>query len=318
MSTSSAAADEKKQQLKGLKVVIKKKKKRPIKRKVGLPSIATPKQSVAVAQPPAVEQQELLPDDEFDDTSLALDELPCDTLLLLRSIEKLRTCLYIPLQEGGLIPTVLESQLYQRIAGSGGEDSVVTQELHTLHSNNQIRRLVPPDDETITAWVETRYYVRAVWDAHRSHQASIICNEEMKNLAVKVTSWFLSNLKNWTKRSIPVEALKEAWKSTASSIHIDKVIDMLVDMQVLLPTTRSTFLLWLPQWGAVLAAVDKAQSKVIAHIKRSLYKELSVRTVEGRQYPGGLSGSFVIHTLTMQAKVERVARPSGDFLRMPK
>jgi hypothetical protein len=43
------------------------------------------------------------------------DLLPCDTLLLMRSMEQKQTCLYVPLQNGSLIPTVLESQLYSKL-----------------------------------------------------------------------------------------------------------------------------------------------------------------------------------------------------------
>jgi hypothetical protein len=282
-----------------LKVVVKSKKKP--KRKVGLPSLLVTKKVVSTT----VEQPD---DDEFplDDFLPSVEDLPCDTLLLMRSIEQRRTCLYVPLQKGALIPTVLETQLYSKL---NGEDSVVTQELHDLARSNQIRRLVPASDETLVAWIETRHYVRAVWDAHQSYSSDAV--------AIKVTTWFLSNLCNWTKRSITKEAMKRAWKDSGA-VTLDQAIDMLVDMQVLLPSLSTTFLLWLPLWGAVLAAINKAQGKVVAHIKRSLYKELSVKTIEARSHFGGLAGSFVLHTLSTQGKIEVVPRPAGNFARIPK
>jgi hypothetical protein len=206
-------------------------------------------------------------------------------------------------------------------------DSVATQELQDLAKMNQIRRLVPAssEEEETSTWVETKHFVRAVWDAHRWYASDSTrprkeeMTHEMSNAILqKVTTWFLSNLKHWTKRSITKDDMKVAWIESGA-VTLDQAIDLLVDMQVLLPSSnKRSFLLWLPHWGPVLRAVSKAQSKVVAHIKRSLYKELSIKIIERQtNYPGGLSGSFVLHTLVTQGKIEVVKRPSGGFARMP-
>jgi Serine-threonine protein kinase 19 len=237
--------------------------------------------------------------------------LPCDTLLLMRSMEQNQTCLYVPLQNGSLIPTVLESQLYSKLRTDDETttDSVVTTELQDLQKSNQIRRLTPASGEELVAWLETKHYIRAVWVAHQSRN-------DTSPIAIKVTTWFLSNLPNWTNRNITKDAMKQTWKESAA-ITLDQAIDMLIDMQVLLPSS-ATYLLWLPLWGPVLAAINKAQGKVLAHIKRSLYKELAVKSIERQSHFAGLSGSFVLHLLSTQGKIELVQRPAGEFARIPK
>jgi len=67
----------------------------------------------------------------FDDEELLMEDLPCDTLLLLRSIIQNRQCVYIPLQTNGgcLLPAVIESQLYSKLEE---EESIITQELQDL------------------------------------------------------------------------------------------------------------------------------------------------------------------------------------------
>lgn len=108
--------------------------------------------------------------------------------------------------------------------------------------------------------------------------------------------------------------MKKTWKERPG-LSLDEAIDWLVHMQLLLPFSE-TYLLWLPLWGSVLAAIDKAQTKVLLHMKRSMYKELSVMTIDSQSHQGGLSGSFVLHLLEAQGKIEVVQRPAGKFARI--
>ena len=110
--------------------------------------------------------------------------------------------------------------------------------------------------------------------------------------------------------------MKKSWNERAA-FSLDQAIDWLVHMQLLLPFS-SSYLLWLPLWGSVIAAMDKAQANVLANIKRSMYKEISVKTLESQSHRGGLSGSFVLHLLETQGKIEVVQRPVGKFVRIAK
>mmetsp|Transcript_15667 Transcript_15667/g.23071 ORF Transcript_15667/g.23071 Transcript_15667/m.23071 type:complete len:346 (+) Transcript_15667:87-1124(+) len=260
-------------------------------------------------------------DSTLDESSNMLQDLPSDTLLLLQSIQQSQQCIYVPLKRNGsrLVPAVLESQLYSKLDASDTGDSIATQELHDLAEENKIRRLVPVNCQDLVAWMETKHYISAVIDANEygsSNETSASSSKE-NQMSSKVISWFLENLSKWTKQTISKEALKQEW-SMKGGHGLDQGINVLIKRQVLLPYKTNTFLFWLPHWGTVLSSITEAQNKVLAHIKRSHYKELAVKKIESSHYTGGLSGSFVLHTLEAQGKIQVVTRPSGRFAKLPK
>jgi hypothetical protein len=282
----------------GIKLVVRSKKKKNSKQKILSAAILSstrglPKQrqqdddnDSSASDLPLIQQEETPPFEE---------EIPCETLLAMRSLERTSQCLVIPLFVG-TIPCVLESQLHHRLRSQNGEDTGVSGELQQLTKENKIRRLSSPNANLqLEAFMETRHYSRAVWDAHRHYEKA----------DATVTSAFLSCLNQMTKRRI-----------VASDFEDAGMVDTLVQMQVLLPAD-SAYMLWLPHWGLVLKALSKGQQKVIAQLKRSQYKELSKTQVE-RFHHTGLSGSFVLHTLVAQGLVELQERPSGTFVQLAK
>jgi Serine-threonine protein kinase 19 len=234
-----------------------------------------------------------------EETPPAEEDIPCDTLLAMRSLERTSQCLFIPLFVG-TVPCVLESQLYHTLRSQNGEDSIVTTELQQLTQTQQVRRLSSPSNLHVEALIERRHYARAVWDAHRHYDKA----------DVTVTSAFLSCLDHVSKRRISQSDLNEHCPNTWK----DNMVDTLVQMQVLLPVDNA-YMLWLPHWGLVLKELSKGQARVIQQLKRSMYKELSKTQVE-RIHHTGLSGRFVLHTLVAQGLVELHERPSGTFVRL--
>jgi hypothetical protein len=303
MSSNSAGSNQGNHSVKsveGIKLVVRSKKKANSKRKWsaapstrGLPKQRQEDDDNDSSVIDHLQTQEETPPIEED--------IPCDTLLAMRSLERTSQCLFIPLFVG-TVPCVLESQLYHTLQSQNGEDSVVTSELQQLTQTRQVRRLSSPSNLNVEALIERRHYTRAVWDAHRHYDKA----------DVTVTSAFLQCLDHVTKRRISQSDLKEhcpnAWK--------DDMVDTLVQMQVLLPMDN-TYMLWLPHWGLVLKELSKGQAKVIQQLKRSMYKELS-KTQVTRLHHAGLSGSFVLHTLVAQGLVELLERPSGTFVRLTK
>ena len=287
----------------GIKVVVKSKKNKA-KRKFGANTTTStrglPKRAPQDDTSPATMQKVESGETSFEKED---EDIPCDTLLALRSLEQKRQCLDVPLFVG-TVPCVLESQLEHLLQSQNGEDSVVTVELQQLSQFNQVRRFMSPDhgETPVAAVMETRHYKRAVWDAHRHYNGA----------PAQVTAGFLSCLHHVTKRRIPESDLRQHWPGTWN----DAIMDTLVKMQVLLPL-KSSYILWLPHWGLVLKQLSKAQMKVIQQLKRSLYKELSKSQVE-RLHHTGLSGQFVLHTLVAQGFVELQERPSGTFVRLTK
>lgn len=311
----------------GIKVVVRSKSKKQLKRKR---TAATITGSLPLSQPqpvaaakngpasdviPAIQLQDWsesssvpYADDPQEDDAIH-EDIPCDTLLAMRSLERASRCLFIPLQGGGFVPCVLESQLYDILQSQFEGDSSVTVELQQLCQSNQVRRLTSPNDnDIVTALIETRHYKRAVWDAHRQYDSA----------DAKITSGFFTVLHHVTKRRIPKRELQTHWPSRVDCIPWnDQVMDTLVHMQVLLPS-RDDYMLWLPQWGLVLKELDKSQTKILRHLQRSVYKELALTNVQRLSSSAALSGAFVCHTLVAAGKIELYERPSGTFCKLAK
>ena len=140
------------------------------------------------------------------------------------------------------------------------------------------------------------------------------CSSTLQYSNPSVTASFVSCLDRLTKRQVSLNDLQQSWPTETYSWN-DKHVDILVQMQVLLPIQGDAYIFWLPHWGLVLKSLTKAQQTVISQLQRSLYKELSQSQVE-RMHHTGLSGQFVLHTLVAQGLVELQERPSGSFVRL--
>jgi hypothetical protein len=298
----------------GIKLIVKKRNR---KRTFGLGRALVTTKTRGIPQKPPKhakqqQQQETTPESTVPDAhdcledSVLDEEIPCDTLLAIRSLQQTKTCLDIPLFIG-TVPSVLESQLHDKLQSHDDYDSIVTSELQQLTRSNKIRRLTSSGNSIIVeAVLETRHYKRAIWDAHRHYHGS----------NPNVTANFVLSLDQLTKRQISKTDLQECWPNAKIAWN-DHHVDILVQMQVLLPVKDDAYIFWLPHWGLVLKQLTKAQQKVTSQLKRSLYKELSQTQLE-RMHHSGFSGPFVLHTLVAQGLVELQDRPSGSFVRLVK
>jgi hypothetical protein len=278
----------------GIKVKLNRK---PVKRKPGVPSPGLPVPSSA-----RLEEQNV---EEFEEQDEA--GIPCDTLFAIQSIIQAQQCLFIPLQSGGpMIPSVLESQLYQRLENPTDGDSIVTKELLELIQASRLRRLASLDS-TLVTFMRTRDYIRAVWDAHRT------LGDDSKAL-LDVTTWFVSSLSKWTRQSISKHDMSLRWTSRTATF--EQVLDILATKLRVVIVTGNLLQFWLPTWGTVLQAVDKAQTNIILRIKRSVYKELSEQSIRNLSLPGGLSAYFVTQTLVAMGKVQVHKKAAGAFVRL--
>jgi len=233
-----------------------------------------------------------------------------DSLLVIRSLEQKGQSLAVPLNGGNAVPVVLESQLHERLPSEEGQDSVLTRELRELSDRNILRRLDSTDGHVV-AWMETDHYIRAVWDATATTTTTTANGMD-------VTQWFVQNLHHWTTPQLSQEwDFQPHWKKTNHRhLSLEMALQRLVEMGVLLPSGKSqTFRLWLPQWGKVLAAMTKAQTKALVQTKRTHAKELSVANLERMHFPG-LSGSLVVHLLATRGKIRLVKRPAGCFCQL--
>ena len=214
------------------------------------------------------------------------------------------------------VPLVLESQLYQKLENPREGDSILTKELLNLIHTNQLRRMVSTD-ATLVALIHTRDYVRAVWDAHHA-----CCNADaggpISQSLRDITPWFLASLSKWTTPTISRVEMSHLWKSSAK--HLSQAIDILVmKMGVLMATNEpNIFMFWLPNWGIVLQAINKAQKSILMRIKRSAYKEISEQSIRNLSLPGGISAFFVVQTLIAIGTIQIYEKPVGTFIRLTK
>jgi Serine-threonine protein kinase 19 len=252
-------------------------------------------------------------DNNDDSDNNDSNDIPCDTLLAMQSIIQAQQCLFIPLQVGSeIVPSVLVSQLYQKLQNPIEGDSIVTKEVLALIRTNKLRRLVSLDTSVVTL-MHTKDYVRAVWD---SHQACSTADKTCSTFILEITTWFLAILPKWTAETMSRKDMSSHWMS--KKYNFQKVLDILVTKMQLLISNRNqdTFLLWLPNWGLVLQGLQQAQSNIILRIKRSMHKEVSEQSIRNSSLPGGMSAYFVTQTLIANGKITVHKKPTGSFFRL--
>jgi hypothetical protein len=292
-------------------------------------------------------------DDEFDEimpsTWRHSAGAPSDTLLAIQSLgRRPETSLSIPMSGGNVITSILSSQLYPILQNDDDVtgDAAVSQEIQDLIRQGTICKLtVPPPAGSMSSsnalslsiLLLTSDYLIAVQDAVERHHGIPI-----------VASWFVAHLKDWTSGSrISLRDLETSYNgncndngdksastqslnnnnNTGSSDTVSReytlqqVLQELQRMQVLLPChSTDTYQLWLPEWGTVLAAWDRATTKLIQTLKRStsMRQERSEQSLLQQDPYSPIPRSLLVHWLTIQGRVQVVQRPYGKFVQLVK
>lgn len=256
--------------------------------------------------------------DEDDDL---IANMACDTALAIQSLcHSTETCLEIPLLSRAhgadnitMIRGVLECQLHEWFSKSGRSSHTVCRELDDLFRSNQLRKLSSAfrHADPLTVHVSTADYVRGVRIA--------VAQED-----TAATDWFIRYLKVWTGSRIARAAIEEAWQADPVSNSLIRsasdLIRWLQECQILLSASsdHDTYQLWLPGWGvAVLPAFSKAVEIALTFLKQSSCKERACDAVVRRlrHNPIPVTG-LLIPWLVAQGRVQRIARPSGPFLKV--
>jgi hypothetical protein len=273
-------------------------------------------------------------DDEFDDMMPSTWKhsagAPSDTLLAIQSLgRRPETSLSIPLSGGNVITSILSSQLYPILQNDDDVtgDAAVSQEIQDLIQTGTICKLmVPPAAGSMSAssalslsiLLLTSDYLIAVQDAvERHHGISVIA------------SWFVAHLRDWTSGSrISLRDLETSYNDNSNTGSSDtksreytlqQVLQELQRMQVLLPChSTDTYQLWLPEWGTVLAAWDRATTKLISTLKRStsMRQERSEQSLLQQDPYSPIPRNLLVHWLTIQGRVQVVQRPYGKFVQL--
>jgi hypothetical protein len=176
---------------------------------------------------------------------------------------------------------------------------------------NTIRTLSSPSRGEATPLqiiLFTSDYERAVRDS--------VVNEA----TATATEWLLAQLAHLTSQRIARGDFEERWsKSPLQKIgqqNLEHVLAILVRQQVLLGSPlEGTYQLWLPSWGLVLKAWEKARKLVVLQLKRSSYKERSIQALEQTYSP--ISTSLLLTWMESVGQVEMIERPAGKYVRLP-
>ena len=326
-----------------LKIVVKRKRiskpakrTRIAKRGGGLPSLLKPSAlAQAAAAAAAVDEQAIaVPPDEFSNTFLAEeDEIPCDTLMVIRGLQQQeRGSLPIPLVHFTGTPflhAVLECQVRKRLS-----QQAAVRELQDLLDDLELVRLRPADaaessssTEGLSVLLTREDYFAGVKDA--CAKAVVNDRDQQQQNGFKadhyrcVIVWFLRHWKEWKGRNIRQEVLQAVVAQNPILVPIspepeqlsfEQILHLLQNMQIILPNHhQSTYQLWLPEWGTVLKAWQKAQTTLVANLKRSYHGERSIKALNQPHSP--IPTNILIEWLTTQGIVDAVERPSGTFLR---
>lgn len=259
-----------------------------------------------------------------DHASCGFEDLPCDALLALQSLQRSDQGLHIPLGNNRYIQAVLPSQIFQRF--QEGHSSSIWSEILSLIASNQVVRL-SCQDEGETILILTKDYMEGAQEALRQHESDL--SPAVQN---EIISWFLqqTNLE-WTETIISHESLEDCWKDDIivspkssneehSVLPFEDALQFLLQLRVLLPapktstTTSNTYQLWLPQWGLVLKSWNEARQHLTLTLARSKGKEVSEKNVLN-QNRHRISTKFLLDELTYKGKLKIIERPFGRFIK---
>lgn len=272
------------------------------------------------------------------DDGVVDEDLPSETMMVLTSLlqDPARRVAIPILGSGGHdVYGVSPCHLY---AALDGRDPVVLSELrHLLQSNAVCKLRLEPHVGAASAQGAA---VRAQSDPHhhllllkseycraaRHSLRSELDQDSMGGVTEasqtrQIVEWFLdeSNVVDTiTEQEVDIKLRTHESRSLQNAILI---LSKLQSLQLLraLPTnnanhSRTVFQLWLPSWGLVVRAWQKAATQLLAHLKRSHYKERSYQSLVSSNGP--IPGDLVVEHLVSQGRVVKVERPSGTFVKL--
>jgi hypothetical protein len=278
-------------------------------------------------------------DDQSDSSSISSlpEDVASETLVAIHSIIQAQQGLSIPLAENHSIQAVLENQIYT-VYHENNATSIHSEILELVHKTNHIRQLYCQDKAT-TAYVLTKDFVQAVWDAaNRDLQQDCHLRDE-------IVTWYVSNLKHWTGKSVSTSEMQARWEqqeeAKKSAYNANKPFDNkemiiirpfgqalkhLMDLQLLIrdnsqPSTVNShqdanYYMWLPQWALVLKAWNDAKRQLINLLARS--KEVSKMNLLRQNRHSLISTHFLLKELVYEGVVTIIERPFGSFVQLVK
>lgn len=247
---------------------------------------------------------------------LDVDDMPCDTLLALRSLVSKGVAALCPLNAaGGSLPFVLKPMLHHALLSSvsatsngggtnnnnndakieesnkilsAGAATGVTVELDELRRTNAVRLLQlhgTGDAERDVAITQT--FECGVRDAFSVAAGST----NLHQYSIELCKWFVSNLAVWNQPFVHHEAIRssllECKDLPAQCRDASLVVDHLVGIGLLLPRNNAsssssdrTYWFTLPGLGPAARAIADGRRRILSKVQRSNYGEIKRSVLE--------------------------------------
>jgi len=269
------------------KTVIVVKKKTNRKRK--LPTGGIPSNSVTEAPPKPKKADAIHVDPKFDFDD---DILPNEAIMIVRGLKG------IPLFcNGESAQAPLEFQVVEALAHN-------TVNVSAMLKTGDLVRLRGIGEATAS-------FLMVREDYEKIARIGVHGNE-----AQEAVDWFLRHLPDWSGRWITRQTIEQVHQNDPLLRPIEQTLKVLKDHGlIMLRVNVDGFQLWLPDWGKVLLHWNKAESSLLAHIKRSYHKERSLQSCEQKYSP--IPTALVISWLVFDGQIASLERPSGTFLKLP-
>jgi hypothetical protein len=290
-----------------------------VRRRPGIPSFAPAASRLQTAQQEDHDATDLLDEDDS-----IFHKVACETLLVAQSLSRNpMTSLSIPYSTHGSrsIYGVLSCQLYNALQSYSqtkgiGADIVVSRELQLLLRDNTLVQLAEAgkvdSDDSLNVLLLAQDYIQIVHDIQG----------DQKNL--EAVHWFTKHLEDWKGSVITHDNVHRVYANDplGTTASLDETLACLCQAQVLMPcrrnnassSTSNCYQYWLPTWGVVVQAWNKARVKLVALLKRSHYKERQEQALQQPHSP--IPTRLLVDWLVSQGQVERVERASGNVIRL--
>jgi Serine-threonine protein kinase 19 len=310
--------------------------KRRQRRTHGLPSFTS--QARQSSQHLHTKDNDVNAENDFDSFEMnAGEDMPCETMMVLTSLlhDPARRVAIPILESGGHnVYGVSPCHLY---AALDDRDPIVLNELRHLLQSNAVCKLRLEPHVVAASATATAAPVRVESDPHhhllllksdycRAARQSVLreldpsasSSDIEASQTRQIVEWFLDESSVVDTISEQEVEAKLRNHESRSLQNASLVLSKLQSLQLLrsLPTihSRTNFQLWLPSWGLVVRAWQKSTTQLLAHLKRSHYKERSYQSLVSRNGP--IPGELVVEHLVSQGRVVKVPRPTGTFVQL--
>jgi Serine-threonine protein kinase 19 len=287
--------------------------------------------------------------DEFDreNDDIIASTLPSEAMLAFQSLQQSTdTCLSIPVSgTASVIHGVLDCQLHEwfTLTNRFWSTRMVEEQLQLLRQANTLRSLAIPNTNRLV-WITTSDYIRAVSEsiATKSSTRNNTSNENSEkgsddeevdgnddsDASLEMVQWWIRYISQRPSDRFRTRDLEEAWQREQKSTNRPRtkaprdIVPWLQRHQFILAASKdhTTFQLWLPGWGSsVLLTLLQTEKDVLSFLRRSRAKERSLSSLLERmpQHSSAIPiEAVVIPYLVAQGYVQRIARPSGLFLKL--